>query len=149
MGLAIPIGCLQCEYDLPGPVECKPSIDDGGAGDVAAQALRPRRAKQATSLCLAFEFLPLRGAAHLGMEAKALLAGTAPGVGGASCVGTGWSPPSGPVAQPLPAVGRRLVQRRNTPLPGRMPFGRDRLLARIHQPADSRPFCDFSQKRTS
>ena len=42
-------------------------------------ALRPRRAKQATSLCLASEFLPLMGgAAHLGMEAKAVLVDTPP-----------------------------------------------------------------------
>ena len=70
MGRAIPIGCFQCEHHLPGPVECKPFIGDGGAGDVAAEVLRPRRAKQATSLCLASEFLALMGsAAHLGMEA--------------------------------------------------------------------------------
>jgi hypothetical protein len=51
----ITIGCLQCEHDLPGPVECKPFIGDGGAGDVAADV---------------FEFLALMGsAAHLGMEA--------------------------------------------------------------------------------
>ncbi len=41
---------------MHGPVECKPFIGDGGAGDVAPQVL---------------EFLPLMGgAAHLGTEAK-------------------------------------------------------------------------------
>ncbi|MCA1852292.1 MAG: hypothetical protein LC647_07840, partial [Beggiatoa sp.] len=40
--------------------------------------LRPRRAKQATSLCLAFQLVALMGgAAHLCMEAKALLVDTA------------------------------------------------------------------------
>jgi len=37
MGGALSIGCLQGEHHLPGPVECKPFIGDGGAGDVAAQ----------------------------------------------------------------------------------------------------------------
>ena len=47
MGRALSIGCLQGEHHLPGPVECKPFIGDSGAGDVAAQVLRPRRARQA------------------------------------------------------------------------------------------------------
>ena len=65
MGRAISIGCLQCEHHLAGPVECKPFVGDGGAGDVAAQV---------------FELLALMGgAAHLGMEAKALLVDTAHG----------------------------------------------------------------------
>ncbi len=52
MGRVISIGSLQCERHLPGPVECKQSVGDGGAGDVSAQV---------------FEFLPLMGgAAHLG-----------------------------------------------------------------------------------
>jgi hypothetical protein len=64
MGRAISIGCLQCEHHLPGPIEYKTFIGDGGAGDVAAEV---------------FEFLPLMGGtAHLGMEAKALLVDTVP-----------------------------------------------------------------------
>ena len=43
-------------------------MGDGGAGDRAAQVLRPRRAKQGPSLALALEFLPLMGgAAHFGV----------------------------------------------------------------------------------
>jgi hypothetical protein len=33
MGRALSIGCLQGEHHLPGPVECKPLIGDGG-GDI-------------------------------------------------------------------------------------------------------------------
>ena len=56
MGRAISVGGLQGEHDLPGTVECKALVGDGGAGDVAAQV---------------FEFLPLMGgAADLGMEAE-------------------------------------------------------------------------------
>jgi hypothetical protein len=63
MGRAISIGGLQCEHYLPGTVECKAFVGHGGAGDIAAQV---------------FEFLPLMGgAAHLGMEAKAVLVDTA------------------------------------------------------------------------
>ena len=62
MGCAIAIGCLQREHHLPGTVECQPLVGHGGAGDIPAQV---------------FEFLPLMGgAAHLGMEAKALCADT-------------------------------------------------------------------------
>ncbi len=65
MGRALSIGGLQGEHDLPGTVESKALVGDGGAGDVAAQVL---------------EFLPLmRGAADLGMQAKALLVDTAHG----------------------------------------------------------------------
>jgi hypothetical protein len=43
---AISIGCLQCEHYLPGSLERKVLVGDGGAGNVAAQVLRPRRAQQ-------------------------------------------------------------------------------------------------------
>ena len=93
---------------LPGPVECKPFVGNGGAGDVAAQVLHPLRAKQAPSLCLAFEFLPLMGGtAHLGMEANALLVGAAHGGSGGSRVGRFASSAlsAGPGAQTARAAG--------------------------------------------
>ncbi len=62
MGRAISIGGLQGEHDLPGTVESKALVGDGGAGDIAAQV---------------FEFSALLGAtAHLGMQAEAVRIGT-------------------------------------------------------------------------
>ena len=63
---------------VPPPVPPRAGV--GEAGDVADIVLRPRRAKQATSLCLAFQLVALMGgAAHLDMQAKALLVNTAHG----------------------------------------------------------------------
>ena len=62
VGGAVPVGAFQLQYNVTGAVEFEPFIGDGGAGDIAAQLLG------LTTL--------IHGAAHRGVEAKALLVGT-------------------------------------------------------------------------
>jgi hypothetical protein len=48
MGRAVLVGGFELQYDIAGAVALESFIGDGGAGE--AKVLRPRRAKQATSL---------------------------------------------------------------------------------------------------
>jgi hypothetical protein len=83
MGRAISIGCLQCEHHLSGPVDYKALVGNGGAGDVAAQAL---------------QFLALMGgAAHLAR--------------GPGCMGTASAPSGRGTAGTAAAAGRLVVGR--------------------------------------
>jgi hypothetical protein len=49
-GRAVLVGGFELQYDIAGAVALESFIGDGAGGDVAAQVLLPRRAKQATSL---------------------------------------------------------------------------------------------------
>jgi hypothetical protein len=75
MGRAVLVGGFELQYDIAGAVALESFLGDGGAGDVAAQVLRLRRAKQATSLLCGLLGRSALPAEHLRLQRPAMVEG--------------------------------------------------------------------------